>query len=42
MKKTDTINFTIAQNYPSDRRFIIRRPLKKSFKDSVKELFIGK
>ncbi len=36
------IGFSITQNYPKGRKFTVLKPLKKSFKDSVQELLLGK
>ena len=38
----DELNFAVVQNYPTERKFLIKKPLKKSFKDSLKELIMGK
>lgn len=37
-----TMDFVMAQNYHPDRRFTVRRPMKRSFMDSVKEALMGK
>ncbi|MFN7991758.1 MAG: hypothetical protein U0R44_06405 [Candidatus Micrarchaeia archaeon] len=34
--------FELLRQYPNLRSFIIKQPLKKSFKDTVGELFGGK
>jgi hypothetical protein len=35
-------SFDLMKSYPTERRYIIRKPLKTSFMDSVKELIVGK
>lgn len=35
-------SFDLMKNYPTDRRYIIRKPLKTTLMDSIKELIIGK
>lgn len=35
-------SFDILRNYPSERKYVIKKPLKASFMDSVKELIVGK
>lgn len=31
-------NFDLTKNYPSERRYLIKRPLKKSVLDSIRDL----
>jgi hypothetical protein len=35
-------SFEILKNFPSERRYLIKMPLKKSLLDSFAELFGGK
>jgi hypothetical protein len=38
----DEIGFVIVMNYPAERKFIIKKPLKKSFLDSAMEMISGR
>ncbi len=38
----DEICFIIVRNYPSKRRFVIKKPLKKTALDSLAEIFFKK
>lgn len=40
--KDEPLSFTVVQNYPAERKFIIRRPMRKSIKDSIKDMIMGK
>jgi hypothetical protein len=35
-------SFDLMKNYPNGRRYLIKKPMKTSFVDSVKELIFGK
>jgi len=35
-------SFDLVKNYPSERRYLIKMPLKKSIFDSFAEMFGGK
>jgi hypothetical protein len=34
--------FEILKKYPYTRSYILKAPLKKSFKDTISELFVGR
>jgi len=34
--------FEIIKKYPYSRSYVLKAPLKKSFKDTISELFVGR